>query len=301
MNSRLNCITGRRIFAVMVAIMGLLGTLPLMLGASSVSAQSIVSAQFRVVHTVFDAPAVDVYLNGNKAAGGIAFKDIGPRVAVYPGSYTVRVTPAGKSNSLIDSTLNLEAGKSYSFVALGRMADLTTRVLQDDLSPLEPGQTRLRLMHTSPDTPTVDAAIKDGSVLYPNLGLGEVSNYFPLSSGPINVEVRPAGTTVVALSVPSLTLQAGTAYTAYVVGLSGGSPGLSTLVEADPVAARISEVLPLTGPAAVSSAPASPLPKTGAAGNGSGRLPTAYFALALLATISMVAGASILVKLHNRR
>lgn len=290
-----NFLASRASIIFAAAILALLGAFPFATGIPSAHAQDTNIAQLRVIHTVFDAPAVDIYLNGNKAVSGLAYKDIGPRVALPSGNYSVKVTPAGKTDSIIATDITLESGKSYSFVAIGRFADLGARVLEDNLSPLASGQTRLRLVHASPDTPAVDVAIKDGGVLYPNLGLGEASNYFPLAAAPVNVEVRPAGTTTVALSVPSLVLKSETSYTVYVVGLSSGSPGLSTLMVADSVtSSSVSQVLPATGTSSGSTLN-STLPKTGV-----GDLPPVSAILALLAAICLLAGVTIRVNRYNR-
>lgn len=288
--------TGARkhfIVVVMVAFAAIMGGFS---SSPAVHAQpAAASAQLRVVHTVFDAPAVDVYMNGSKALSGLAYKEIAPRVALAAGDYDFKVTPAGKTNTLIESKVSLESGKSYTFLALGRMADMTGKVLVDDLSPLASGQSRVRLVHASPDTPAVDVAVKDGSVLYPNLGLGESSNYFTLPASPLSVEVRPAGTTTVALSVPSLSLSANTAYTVYVVGLSSGSPGLSTLVESDSVASTNQPTQATTNNTQiqVNTQPASTLPTTGEPQNSWYTSSVALLLASLLAACAIAAGSAI--------
>lgn len=186
-------------------------------------------AQMRIIQTSIDTPAVDVYLGGRKMISNLGFKGVSALLGVPAGSQSVLVTVAGRSDKVLESNVNLQSGKTYSVVALGRRAELTAKVLEDDLSTLGPGKARLRVVHTSPDTPAVDVAVKGGSVLFPNLGLGDVSNYLTLDATTVDVELRPAGTTVVALSVPNLHLESGRVYSAYGVGSLKGAPPLSVL------------------------------------------------------------------------
>ncbi len=231
-------------------------------------AQPEQEAQVRIIHTVFDAPAVDVYLNGNKMVGGLEYKGISPRVAISGGPYNIKVTPAGKSEALIQTDLTLKNGENYSLVAIGKLDSMSLKALTDDLSPLEVGKTRLRLVHTSPDTPAVDVVANNSMLLVPNLGFAEASSYIPLNAMSVDVEVRPSGTTRASLTVPSLTLEAGKAYTVYVVGTSSGTPALSALPVADTVTlagAKVSEALPESGPppGPAANQSAGSLPKTG--------------------------------------
>jgi len=225
----------------------------LLLGsAGRAMAQTPHLAQLRIIHASYGTPSLDAYVGGKKLIANLGFKGVSPALAVPAGSQSIQLDASGRINSLIDTSLNLNSGKAYSVVIMGTGADLMARVLEDDLSTLDPGKARLRVVHTSPDTPAVDVALKGGSVLFPNLGLGDASNYLTLNASTVDVELRPAGTTNVALDVPNLKLEAGKVYSAYGVGSSTGAPQLSVLTVADTagslsITPRVSEVMPLTG------------------------------------------------------
>jgi hypothetical protein len=236
-----------RALALLLLAVGAMACLALVSAAPS-HAQAAPLAQMRIIQTSFDTPAVDVYLGGRKMISNLGFKGVSRFLAVPAGSQSVLVTVAGRSDRVLQANVDLQSGKTYSVVALGRRADLTAKVLEDDLTALGPGKARLRVVHTSPDAPAVDVAVKGGSVLFPNLGLGDVSKYLTLDAATVDVELRPAGTTVVALSVPNLRLEAGKVYSAYGVGSLKGAPPLSVLAVADTAGTpRINEALPLTG------------------------------------------------------
>jgi len=83
-------------------------------------------AQVRVVHLSADAPKVDVAPDGSRAKEA-TFKNLRygkakPYATVPAGEYDLEVRPAGKRKAAFDiDPLTLEAGKSYSAMAIGQL------------------------------------------------------------------------------------------------------------------------------------------------------------------------------------
>ena len=242
-------------------------------------AQAAGGAHIRFVHAGFDAPGVDIYLNNNKVFSNQQYKSVSDWSAQPAGSYSVKVTAAGNTEAILQTEVNLKGDKYDSLVAAGKLANISAKLLEDDLSALPAGKARVRLVHASPDTPAVDADLNNGLVLVPNLGFLDASSYLEMNAGTVDVKVRPAGTSSVALA-SGVSLDANTVYTFLVVGQSKGAPPLSVFpVLASPVGAPKAEALPASGPATSTSQ--APMPKTGAADGLAGTAPAA-FALAAL-------------------
>ncbi len=122
------------------------------------------------------------------------------------GSYRIQVSPAGATTPIvIDATITLESNKSYTVAATGLLGanDLKPLVLVDDRTT-ENQKAKVRFVHTSPDAPAVDIAVKGGPVLFGNVKFREASDYLSVDAGAYNIEVRLAGTTTVALDVPAV-------------------------------------------------------------------------------------------------
>ncbi|MDQ2682675.1 MAG: DUF4397 domain-containing protein, partial [Chloroflexota bacterium] len=209
----------------------------------NVAAQSE-DAQVRIIHASPDAPAVDIWVNGAVAIEGLEFGKATDWVVLAAGSYDVAVAPAGgmATDAVIEATLDLEAGTNYNVAAVGLLADISATVFTTDTADLADGQARVQVIHTSPDAPAVDIAVKSGDVLIPNLEFPNASGALDVAAGSYDLEVRPAGTMDVALDLPGVKLEAGTVYDILAIGLL--ADGSLT-------------VLPLTTPAA--SAAASPV------------------------------------------
>jgi hypothetical protein len=176
------------------------------------------TAQVRVAHLSPDAPAVDVYVNGTRAVSGAAFKDVTSYLPVPAGSVSIRVTPSGATTPVvIDATLTLRENASYTVAATGLLAGIQPLVLEDDRGTT--GQSKVRFVHASPDTPAVDVAVTGGPVLFANVPFRQATQYPQVAPSTYDLEARPAGSTTVALQVPGVTLRPGTNYTIFAVGL----------------------------------------------------------------------------------
>jgi hypothetical protein len=187
-------------------------------GEDNVTAPSTATASVRVAHLSPDAPAVDVYVNGTKALSNVPFKEVSSYLPVPAGSANFRVTPANAATPVvIDATVTLSGGGHYTVAATGFLAGIQPLVLEDDRGTT--GQAKVRFVHASPDAPAVDIAVTGGPVLFSNYAFRQYSPYPQVAPATYDLEARPAGTTVAALSVPGVSLRPGTNYTIFAVGL----------------------------------------------------------------------------------
>ncbi|WP_243089824.1 DUF4397 domain-containing protein [Thermus neutrinimicus] len=178
-------------------------------------------AMVRVAHLSPDAPAVDVLVNGQRAITNLAFKEITPYIPLPAARVRVQVVPTGQDAPVvIDAELDLREGIYYTVAATGFLASIRPQVYTDALAGLFPraGFARVRVVHTSPDAPAVDVAVKGGPVLFQNLPFPRASQYLVVAAGTYDLEVRVAGTTTVALELPGVTLESGKTYTVFAVG-----------------------------------------------------------------------------------
>jgi hypothetical protein len=233
-------------FARFVALGALLGAAPFGVAAQSAGSTPMAGAPMgdcvaalgigedgdacvNVVHASPDAPAVDVYVDGEKALSGLAFGEASGWVALPAGDHQVQVTAAGAApeTAVIDAEVTLEAGAAYEVAATGLLADIAPQIFQVDLGMLgtdDDPMARIRVIHASPDAPAVDVAAAGGDVLIENLAFPEASDYLTVPAGSYDLEVRPAGTTDVVLDLPGVALEAGTVYSVYAIGhVSDGS------------------------------------------------------------------------------
>jgi hypothetical protein len=192
------------------------------------------AAELRVAHLSPDAPAVDVYVDGQRVVPGASYLAVTAHLAVLPGEHRVRVVPAGASSpAVIDATLNLASGSATTVAATGLLADIGPTVLGDERSA-PAGSARVRFVHASPDAPSVDVAVTGGAVLFANVAFREEDGYITVPAGTYDLEVRVAGTSAVALPLPDVVLAGATSYTVFAVGLLGnGTLGALPVVDSN--------------------------------------------------------------------
>ncbi|GEM_PF-220334 len=170
-------------------------------------------AKIRVLHLSPDAPAVDVWVNQAAAAvQGLAFPDGTTYLDVDAGEYRFDVVPSGGliGESALDVTLNLEAGVSYTAVAVNEVTKLQALALVDDYSGLADGNIRVRAIHAAPAVGDVDIWVipSEGapSILYENVPFGAVAEYVDLPSAAytLGFDVDNDATPDVIFEIPQL-------------------------------------------------------------------------------------------------
>jgi hypothetical protein len=176
-----------------------------------------------IIHASPDAPAVDVYINGEMALEKVEFSQFSGWLPLAAGEYQVQVTASGDTpeNAVIDTQLTIEAGNAYHVAAVGTLDSISVAVIQSDLSELEADTARVRVIHASPDAPAVDVAVTGGDVLITDLAFGAASDYLEVPAASYDLEVRPTGTMDVALALPGVELEAGMVYDILAVGQLG--------------------------------------------------------------------------------
>ena len=199
------------------------------------------NAKVRLVHASPDAPAVDVYVDGNKALTNVPFFAASDYLDVPAGPHDIKVTPTGDANTaVIDAKgVTVEAGKAYTIAAVGKVAEIKPVVLADNLAAPAPGKAHVRVVHASPDAPAVDIKVKGGPTLISGLAFPKDSGYNPVDAGSYDLVVTPAGSEIVALDLAGTQLEAGKIYDIFAVGLLNGEPKLRVEVTTPaPLAAR---------------------------------------------------------------
>ncbi len=86
---------------------------------------------------------------------------------------------------------------------------------------LPAGNACVNVIHASPDAPAVDVAVTGGPVLFENAAFPAGTDYAEVDAGTYDLEIRPTGTTDVALAVPGVAIEEGQVYDIFAIGLVG--------------------------------------------------------------------------------
>lgn len=192
--------------------------------------QSNSPARLRVLHASPDAPKVDVYVNGNRILRDFPYKEVSNYLSIPAGKYQIDIYPAGDMvSTLLSRKVTVEAGKQYT-VAAADLAEKLKLVTLEDSASIPNGETKLRFVHLSPDSDRVDIAVKNGDVVFKDIGFRQASNYLGLSPLTVDLEVQATGTKNVLLPLSALTFNRNQVYTVFALGLSKGEPALEAIL-----------------------------------------------------------------------
>jgi hypothetical protein len=185
-----------------------------------VAADSHEGAKIRVLHGA-DAPAVDIWLNGEPGVTGLEFAADTGYVELPAGEYQIQVVPAGASLEegpvVIDATVPFEAGTQTTIVATGNLDDgIVPQLVTDTPAPAE-DMVEVKVGHMSWDAPAVDI-LAGGEAVVEALEFPIVAGPLVVPGGAYDFDVAVAGTEDIAIDIPELTLENGTAYSVYAIG-----------------------------------------------------------------------------------
>lgn len=178
-------------------------------------------ANVRVVHASPDAGLVDVLADGGELFTDLAYPTASMFMSVDAGTYDIAVTPADDPATVaIDlSGTTLNAGESYTVIALDVLATITALVSSDDYRPVA-GESKVRLVHGAPTAGDVDiyltAVGADLSMETPiaaGVPFQADTGFGSFASGMYDLSITETGTTNVAIAA-TITLAEGGVYTA---------------------------------------------------------------------------------------
>lgn len=181
-------------------------------------------AYVRVAHASPDAPAVDVFVDGDAVLQGVEFGTVSGYLELDPGNYTFEVAPTGEGAdaAVIRVSASVSAATFYTVAATGTLDQIEAMILKDNVS-------RLRAVHFAPDAPPVDMAVSDGPVLFEGVEFGQVTDYATVNPGTYDLEVRVSESGEGVATFEGVAVEPATTYSAFALGTVAGDDAPFTL------------------------------------------------------------------------
>jgi hypothetical protein len=178
-----------------------------------------------------DSPGLDVILD-NKQINSQSFdySDYTGYLRFYTGDRNLKLNPVNASNTLVDTTLALEAGKAYSIFTIKEVSGIGTLIVEDSIGNLLPDQAKVRFINLSPDAAAIDVAIAGGSTLFTGGDFKEVIPFKDVTPGTYNLEIKSGAQT---LTIPNANLRAGSVYTIITRGFKNPPAGNTNVLSAE--------------------------------------------------------------------
>lgn len=183
----------------------------------------------RVFHASPNGPSVDIYVNGGLAFKNLQFKDFTEYVQLPMGEYKIEVFSAGqKETPILTQSIRLPEKEVVTIAAVGNFEDLQLiPYIEGNADDLFEDESRVRIIHLSPDAPNVDVLI-DGNLAFTDIGFMDATDYVQLLSDSYNLTVNLADTKDTVLTL-NTDLKSQKVYTIYVVGNPPNLLGIQSL------------------------------------------------------------------------
>ena len=182
-------------------------------------------ARARVLHLSYDAPAVDVFVDGaGPAISNLPFLSGTGYVTLRAGAHDFAVSATGTPETaavLRVEDFRLERDTATTVVAFGALASIAPLAIEDDESGIAAGDFRIRAVHAAADVGVVDIYNVDEhgipSRIVDDLAFGSASGTLDLPAGAyrIGLDVNADATPDVVFALPSA--PAGALINAYAV------------------------------------------------------------------------------------
>ncbi len=188
----------------------------------------------RVIHTVPDAPNVDIYANDKLIVNNLAYGNYTDYLPVPEGMYKLSLYVAGTKNTpVLENMLKVNRNSFLTVAAADNLSNIGFLAISDTNNSRNQNNAMVRFLHLSPNAPAVDITLPDGSVIFSNVSFKQITPYMNVRPMDYTLQVRIAGTDNVVLTVPNVNLDADNYYTVYAIGLAGEDPELEALLLVD--------------------------------------------------------------------
>lgn len=192
------------------------------------------TSYFRVLHSSPKSPAVDVYINDILKFKNLTYGAFTDYVEVMTGDYNIKLYAAGtKTSPVLNKDIFVPPEKIYTVAAIGLLPNIDLLLVLEPKVVNPSDKVYIKFAHLSPNAGAVDIALQGGKILFKNINYKQFTDYIEIPAGTYNLEVRPTGTTTIALYVPNIRLKPQRFYTVYAIGLASDQPGLQALIPLD--------------------------------------------------------------------
>lgn len=187
------------------------------------------SAKARIFHASSDSQEVDIYINGRKLLTAINYRSMSEYFSMPAGPYRADIFKTGTTrNPILSFQIVLMPGQYYTFALAGTVNRLFFLPVAEKPF-VAAGETKINLVHLSPDTPPVDISVKNETKLLSRLPYGRASAFVKVDSGRKDYTLSLAGSEDILLPIPKLNLKTDKAYTLFAIGFINGSPILEVI------------------------------------------------------------------------
>lgn len=187
-------------------------------------------ASVRFLQASSAAGNVDIFRDGKLLIEKFPYRKISSYASFPSGALQICIYPAEcRDQAILCQNTAFEKGLTYTLALIGTIEKLQLLRLQND-SNVPAGESKIRFLHLGLNTPSLDIAVKNRDVVFPDLESKQVTDYLGITPMTVDLEARLAGEKTVVLPLPKLKFSANQAYTIALVEQSGQPDTLEVMI-----------------------------------------------------------------------
>ncbi|UCZ54902.1 DUF4397 domain-containing protein [Bacillus shivajii] len=188
----------------------------------------------RMIHASTDAPAFDIYVNNDRILNGLNFKEISDYQSMRAGEFDLQVyheeANIDEEDPILEEQVKFTSKEAYTLAISKKVEDLQLRVYKDDLTLTD--KSKFRVVHLSDGAPTLDIWANE-EVFISEVAPDEDSQYVEEDAGTYHFSIMPSGEKSSVFEIPNVSLDEGSNYSGFVVGILNGEPALDIILTKD--------------------------------------------------------------------
>jgi|SRR5690554_5573451 len=192
-------------------------------------------SHIRVLHASPDAPNVDIYFDNKKMFSEVKYKHLSDYTKVSKSDY-LYVYPEGanpkKEIPIIKEKIEVTKDDTVTIAIVGIDDEFQVKYFKDEHS-LNESKAKVRFIHLSPDTETIDVLI-NGELALTNLSYMKNNKYEILKPGKKNMTLQLSnGNERINKKFVSMEIFSKANYSIFLIGLTEGEPELEVVITKD--------------------------------------------------------------------
>jgi hypothetical protein len=153
-------------------------------------------AYVSLIHMAPIASSLTIFADNNRVnTNRFAYTDYTGYLRFYTGKRTLRFTSFNNSTVILLEDISLAQDSIYSVFVTGALDDLQLMVVNDRIKLEDQQNSLIRILHVSPDAPSVDLVFSGLEQLtFSNISYRNISEFKEITSGSASLEIKNADT-----------------------------------------------------------------------------------------------------------
>jgi hypothetical protein len=176
------------------------------------------SAMIRFLHAATETTSVNVDVNSIRLFKNLDYKQVSDYLALPAGKHHIIIYSKDQPDvPILNKEMDIKAGRAYTLPLVLSKKQHRLISFENHLG-VPKDESKMRFIHLSEDSPTLDFAVVKGDVVFPEVSFQQATDYLGLTPMTVDLELRVAGTKKIFFPLHRTLFKANEGYSLVAVG-----------------------------------------------------------------------------------